>query len=159
MTINETNGGSRPAIDNSTSASSFGYSVNATKQQVSSGRTTVALVRNLSSKRDPTLFDTLTPKQESELRKMYPNDEPGFRDRYGRLVTSSKYQTKMIFALSWFLYQYKDEGLIKQCIEEFSKGNDPGVSPRIEISIKELTKKITSDNTARQRQRDRKSVV
>lgn len=164
MTTNETEGGLRPAIDNSTSASSFGYSTEGAKRQAKEWDTDVvslSLLRGLSAKRnDPTLFDSL-----DEVRKMnlQASDERYLVDRRGKPIILTPTQNLIVFHLGHRLGEEKKnnpEGLREWVAtigdqNEFKKSGTDGFGYALTIDLKEFTKEITADGQARSRQKER----
>lgn len=139
---------------------SFSFALIQEKQKQASGETgtiSVALAKNIASRKTPQLFrdiEKVGDKKERELLvQLKAVDDMRLVDRGGKPTYLTRRQTKIVYALSMFLNQQKEEPEIKAYVLKVSRGETPKSRIAIPVGITELTKMVTTDGKARERQK------
>lgn len=140
---------------------SFSFSLLKEKQKQVTGETgtiSTALVRNIASRKVPSLFQNVEEKENSQERALLSNlqaiDSMRLVNRGGKPTYLTRRQTKIVYALSLFLNQQKEEPEIKAYVQQVNRGVQPKSRITIPVSITELTKMVTTDGKARKRQKE-----
>ena len=134
----------------------YDYNTLKRKQQKVTGGTgsiTVALTSSISAYKEPTLFDEL--EKDEELQALVAIDKKHLINREGKPTYLTRYQNKLVYALSVFMSQSKDEDEIKSYVKSLNAGKAPKSTITLPISITELTKLVELDGTARARQKEK----
>ena len=134
----------------------YDYNTLKRKQQKVTGETgsiTVALTNTISAYKEPTLFDEL--EKDEEIQALMAIDKKHLVNREGKPTYLTRYQNKIVYALSLFMSQSKDEDEIRAYVKKLNAGRAPKSTITLPISITELTKLVELDGKARARQKEK----
>lgn len=138
------------------SAETYNYDILLQKQKKLTGETgtiSVALAGSISSYKEPTLFDEI--ETDTALQNLQEIDKKHLINREGKPVYLTKYQNKLIYALSVFMSQNREDEEIKTYVEKLNSGKAPKSNITLPISITEITKMVELDGKARARQKEK----
>lgn len=134
----------------------YNYDILRKKQRRVTGETgtiTVALAGSISSYKEPTLFDEV--EKDETLQSLQSIDTKHLVNREGKPIYLTKYQNKIVYALSVFMSQSKEEEEIRAYVQKLNSGKAPKSNISLPISITELTKLVELDGKARARQKEK----
>lgn len=141
-------------IGQRTEREEYNYALLGEKQKRVTGETgtlSIALANNLASKKNTTFFLQTRDEKVLELQAI---DEARLINREGKTTFLTKRQQKLVYALSMFLSQSKDEPEIQAYVRALKEGRQPKSRITLPISITQLTKLVTTDGNARKRQKE-----
>lgn len=122
-----------------------------------SGTISMALAKNIASRKVPQLFTSVEEVTDIQIKKklqaLQAVDEAKLVDRGGKPTYLTRRQTKIVYALSMFLNQQKDKPEVENYVKSINRGVQPNYRITIPVSITELTKMVTTDGKARSRQK------
>lgn len=133
---------------------SYDYSLIRKRQEQVTGETgslSIALANNLASRKSPTFF---LQTKEDKVLELQAIDEARLVNREGKTTYLTKRQQKLVYALSMFLSQSKDEPEIRAYVQALKDGKHPKSRITLPISITLLTKLVTVDGYARKKQKE-----
>ena len=139
----------------SMSGETYDYDTLKRKQEKVTGETgtiTIALADSISSYKEPTLFDELEREEKLQLQEA---DTKHLINREGKPTYLTRYQNKIVYALSVFMSQSKEEEEIRAYVKKLNAGKAPKTIITLPISITELTKLVELDGKARARQKEK----
>jgi hypothetical protein len=149
--IQHTGGASKQKVE------SFDYDILRQKQEKITGETgviSVALTSGIASRKmkEPSLFDGL---KDTEIQTLKSVDSQHLVDRSGKPIYLTRYQNKIVFALSLFMSQHREEDEIQRYVAKLNAGIMPKSKIDLPISITEFTKVVELDGKARARQKEK----
>ena len=139
----------------SMSGETYDYDTLKRKQEKVTGETgtiTIALADSISAYKEPTLFDELEREEKLQLQEA---DTKHLINREGKPTYLTRYQNKIVYALSVFMSQSKEEDEIRAYVKKLNAGKAPKTIITLPISITELTKLVELDGKARARQKEK----
>ena len=142
-------------LPSSMSGETYDYDTLKRKQEKVTGETgtiTIALADSISAYKEPTLFDELEREEKLQLQEA---DTKHLINREGKPTYLTRYQNKIVYALSVFMSQSKEEEEIRAYVKKLNAGKAPKTIITLPISITELTKLVELDGKARARQKEK----
>lgn len=146
----------RPPPQAPTSGETYDFDTLKRKQEKVTGETgsiTVALASTISAYKEPTLFDEL--EKDEDLQALVAMDKKHLVNREGKPTYLTRYQNKIIYVLSLFMSQSKEDEEIRAYVKKLNAGEAPKSTITLPISITELTKLVELDGKARARQKEK----
>ena len=117
------------------------------------GTMSIALADTLAQPKEHTLFDNIAT--DTKLAQMKAIDEKHLIKRDGKPTALTQIQNKIIYALSLFLSQHKEEEEFRDYVNKVNSKKKIQTAYSFPISITELTKLVSTEGKARAREKER----